>query len=1587
MDGRNERERKRNMRSFRKGRQLRTMFDVTPKTDRRTVFNAIVKADNLNPEWFKRGLEEQSPVMSGADEEDVMEIMDVEQPQQQPPNRRKRQRDVLSDDELAAQMDRIKRQSLQDIMNRPEDAKIFINAITLVPENSLPYVGVRDLKDAQFAFQKAAEFLRKFGPRFTEMDPHTGGAMYLNGMNSLKRIEIALTRLLEGDHATDFACKVTVHLGGTTVDDRRNERQLENTQRGPGQIPLLYAEENRHAHFEPFNWKGSRVMDAELLRGPADVPNFMHKLRINIANKITSNSLFTRESSAVRVVSVDSAKLNISYTSQRNLRIGTDPSPQDLQYKRYLNARGIYAMRGGLKDNLCFFRCLVRHQEYSKGNGIPKRVYKSTVFPLFQKYLTKFPAEAEDLQTFRGVQIKNLPILEQLYDVRIYLYIDVNENSTTDTQVKIAPLQSPTLPKSETTTDMHLLLVNKKKHCIYINPTKLNHLTRGGYGCIKCGGVYNRADAYRKHSCRKHVKEIARKLKPYGVPLIFDPKPNPRRQMLQEFGYYKHHETDDYLRRFFVDNYTVDHVTFFDLETIEKEVKTKNGDVIHEQVPFHASIMSTFLEEPINLYNRDPKLLVQSLIDELLRIAQMFKGYMKDKVRYLWNKDDYMSIKNDLWEKHKEKHWGPFPKELQHLLLEEMSISIKDEGIVKTLTPAGKILAKEKEKFMKRFDKVWSPPHTVLGFNSGRFDIPAMRKWGFFSYLKEKDVKDNSKDLFAIKQGACYSQVRSDSLDFKDLMKFLAAGVSFDGACKAFQTETQKMHFCHDWLTSLDQLETTTALPPREAFYNTMKNRELPEEQYQECVAAWEKHQCTTMLDYLRKYNECDVIPGVQLAKKLMEMYASKFKLDCFTDATGAPRLSSDACYNMLNEQIRSQYDGMNNWMRQKMHRKPKPFVPTDLQKRIELYNRQDIAKNRPVTPESQLKPSDIVDIIKQDHYKCHYCYTMLKDGGIQGEACTYESSLNPAIDTEEKQQCKRITYTHWTLDRKSSLLPHTRLNCVACCLSCNRRKKNIGYARFLELEEKRRRDMDCGKRMVNVPADPRVIDALREYKVGGFAASFMLKAEAGITDIDFTYEPKKTVQMVMELDKTSAYPEAMSECMPAGPETYTEDVDVAQFAMQLLQQHPRNFIGFAIVDIEVPPPMCYEPKYQRWPPFQVNTKVPFQSLGKYTQEALQKFKLAKHMERQRRMVSLLKVEKAMFTTEQLRDFVIDRKFKLNKVHATIIYKNAVSFKPFISTLANMRRVADVDKKFEAMGQIAKILMNSLFGRQMMDERRFESIKFMHKVDTKALTKVVNKRQFLEMEQCDEDMYEAHLRQDVRHGINVPMQIGVWILCQSKLKMTQFVYDVLARYWDYQDWNIVGSDTDSFHIATSFPTAKDFFHPSAVRAKHREEYSKLIYGSSDPCKALKIAFSFKEGNPIFCFDRYSKKTPGLFKVEAENKRMYFPCAKTYITVDEKDKVSKTTAKGAQNDRNRFKLTEENFKRLTDDQEQLLVENKHFRYNKKRGQQESIVLVKAAARPINCKRKVLSNGIHTEPLDADMIIEHNNVSIALQQTTP
>ena len=91
--------------------------------------------------------------------------------------------------------------------------------------------------------------------------------------------------------------------------------------------------------------------------------------------------------------------------------------------------------------------------------------------------------------------------------------------------------------------------------------------------------------------------------------------------------------------------------------------------------------------------------------------------------------------------------------------------------------------------------------------------------------------------------------------------------------------------------------------------------------------------------------------------------------------------------------------------------------------------------------------------------------------------------------------------------------------------------------------------------------------------------------------------------------------------------------------------------------------------------------------------------------------------------------------------------------------------------------------------------------------------------------------------------------------------MLEFYYDFLDKYIDRRDFELIQMDTDSNYMAISGQRLEDIARPE-----------------------LKAEFKAKEKHWL-AWDKWSDRTPGLFKLESEGSRMIALCSKCYYIND------------------------------------------------------------------------------------------------------
>nr|XP_054750818.1 uncharacterized protein LOC129256682 [Lytechinus pictus] len=161
-------------------------------------------------------------------------------------------------------------------------------------------------------------------------------------------------------------------------------------------------------------------------------------------------------------------------------------------------------------------------------------------------------------------------------------------------------------------------------------------------------------------------------------------------------------------------------------------------------------------------------------------------------------------------------------------------------------------LQRLKERFMNHITEL-----PVVGFNSGRYDINAIKQYLYPSLLQFDSVD------YVIKRNHNHMALKSQHLQFLDISNFLAPGFSYAAFLKAYDCEQRKGFFPHGWVDCLEKLNEPE-LPPIEAFSNNLNHTSFSQDQYEYCKRIWKENNMTCLRDYLIWYNNLDVTPFIE---------------------------------------------------------------------------------------------------------------------------------------------------------------------------------------------------------------------------------------------------------------------------------------------------------------------------------------------------------------------------------------------------------------------------------------------------------------------------------------------------------------------------------------------------------------------------------------------------------------------------------------------------------------------------------------------------------------------------------------------------
>ena len=169
-----------------------------------------------------------------------------------------------------------------------------------------------------------------------------------------------------------------------------------------------------------------------------------------------------------------------------------------------------------------------------------------------------------------------------------------------------------------------------------------------------------------------------------------------------------------------------------------------------------------------------------------------------------------------------------------------------------------------------------------------------------------------------------------------------------------------------------------------------------------------------------------------------------------------------------------------------------------------------------------------------------------------------------------------------------------------------------------------------------------------------------------------------------------------------------------------------------------------------------------------------------------------------------------------------------------------------------------------------MDQEKFQSVSYVQSEGQVMIE--ATKPQFKTMSTLlEEDEYFEVEKSKEKLDLNLPMQIGYFILQYAKLRMLQCDYDYMNVYVDRSDFQYCEMDADSAYMALAGPDLA-----SVVKHEMKEEYRRALTGRCrndiDP-----------EWLPRTCCSKHAKYDKRrLFKVVSEGDVIIGLCSKTFM---------------------------------------------------------------------------------------------------------
>ena len=645
-----------------------------------------------------------------------------------------------------------------------------------------------------------------------------------------------------------------------------------------------------------------------------------------------------------------------------------------------------------------------------------------------------------------------------------------------------------------------------------------------------------------------------------------------------------------------------------------------------------------------------------------------------------------------------------------------------DENGKKTVNPY---------KTLERQRQAWLHQLPVIGFNSSKYDLNAIKRFFVPLLIRNSDVEQAS--CFVIKRQNTFMCLSTDKLKFVDICNYLAPGFSYDKYLKAYGCAQRKGHFPYEYMNDLCKLEDR-ALPPQSAFFSRLTSEGISDTDYAACQAVWRDNRMTTMRDYLIWYNNRDVEPFLEAIAKQATFYRDRH-IEMFKDGISVPGLSLLYLFNDLPPDTNFVNFNRTN---SDLHQLVKDNIVGGPAIIFHRYHEKDVTKIR--------GGDEMCRAIVGYDANALYLWAIMQDmptGWYTRRRA--ENGFRP----QQAQPFGQMA-VQW--------------------LTCESERTGLNIRHQVNGRE---------KRIGNLPVDGWCAQTRTAYQFHGCFWHGCPKCHADPEETN----PKngKTMAVLLaDTKKHTAYLRRhvkvieMWECEwkrerdppPRQKWTMTQQQIIAAVVDGTL---------FGTIECDIRVPSELRAHFAEMQPIFKNATVTRDDIGPFMREYAEENDI---MSTPRRMLVGSYHGKNILLATPLLQWYLAHGLVVDRVYQIVEYERKPCFRQFGESVSAARRDGDADPDKAIIADTMKLLGNSAYGKTVTNVDRHRNVAYCTEVGTSAC---INNKRFRQLDAVTDNAYEITSNKS-RVTYDLPLHIGFFVYQYAKLRMLQFYYDFVDRY-------------------------------------------------------------------------------------------------------------------------------------------------------------------------------------------------------------